>query len=139
VDVHPKAAPVWHILCSMLQLRVHPQAAGVKDRLQYTHCCKYMYTHHPQHTQYKPFLPLKHIQALPPGLLQVMCCDYGFRSGQGRLYQAGYGQIPASAWELAWQNFDAEWTQLRRSFRWVCLGPCLCVGGWRGGLQWPLS
>lgn len=32
--------------------------------------------------------------------LQVMCCDYGFRSNSGRLYQEGYGQIPRSAWNL---------------------------------------
>eukprot|EP00878_Enallax_costatus_P033326 GHUV01036742.1.p1 GENE.GHUV01036742.1~~GHUV01036742.1.p1 ORF type:complete len:233 (+),score=62.78 GHUV01036742.1:393-1091(+) len=46
-----------------------------------------------------------------------MCCDYGFRSNSGRLYQEGYGQIPGSAWDLAWNNFAQEWTALRRSFR----------------------
>eukprot|EP00879_Flechtneria_rotunda_P018613 GHRR01019531.1.p1 GENE.GHRR01019531.1~~GHRR01019531.1.p1 ORF type:complete len:370 (+),score=88.15 GHRR01019531.1:229-1338(+) len=49
--------------------------------------------------------------------VEVMCCDYGFRSNSGRLYQEGYGQIPLSAWELAWRNFGQEWLQLRRSFR----------------------
>jgi hypothetical protein len=29
-----------------------------------------------------------------------MCGDYGFRSGFGRLYQGGDGEIPAAAWEL---------------------------------------
>eukprot|EP00775_Hariotina_reticulata_P006705 gene6705-6926_t len=49
--------------------------------------------------------------------VNVMCCDYGFRSSSGRLYQEGYGQIPKSAWDLAWGNFAQEWMQLRRSFR----------------------
>ncbi len=25
--------------------------------------------------------------------------------------------IPKSAWALAWQNFNSEWAQVRRSFR----------------------
>lgn len=29
-----------------------------------------------------------------------MCCDYGFRSNSGRMYQEGYGQIPDSAFKL---------------------------------------
>jgi hypothetical protein len=29
-----------------------------------------------------------------------MCCDYGFRSNSGRLYQEGYGKIPDSMWHL---------------------------------------
>jgi ubiquinol oxidase len=33
-------------------------------------------------------------------IVEVMCCDYGFRSNSGRLYQQGYGQIPDSAWTL---------------------------------------
>jgi hypothetical protein len=38
---------------------------------------------------------------LPPGrCAQVMCCDYGFRTGAGRMYQAKYGQIPKNAWHL---------------------------------------
>lgn len=31
---------------------------------------------------------------------EVMCCDYGFRSGFGRLYQGGDGEIPKSAFAL---------------------------------------
>ena len=31
---------------------------------------------------------------------QVMCGDYGFRSGVGRLYQGGDGEVPASAFVL---------------------------------------
>lgn len=50
-------------------------------------------------------------------MIEVMCCDYGFRSNSGRMYQQGYGQIPKSAWSLAWDNFKQEWMQLRRSFR----------------------
>lgn len=34
-----------------------------------------------------------------------MCGDYGFRSGFGRLYQGGDGEIPAAAWELVRKNF----------------------------------
>ncbi len=32
--------------------------------------------------------------------VQVMCCDYGFRSGFGRLYQEGYGEVPKNVFEL---------------------------------------
>ena len=32
--------------------------------------------------------------------LQAMCCDYGFRSGFGRLYQGGDGEIPKNLFEL---------------------------------------
>jgi hypothetical protein len=33
-------------------------------------------------------------------VMQVMCCDYGFRSGFGRLYQGGDGEIPANFFSL---------------------------------------
>ena len=46
-----------------------------------------------------------------------MTADYGFRSGSGRLYQAGYGTIPASGWELGVQNFKKELRALRRAVR----------------------
>ena len=36
----------------------------------------------------------------PPLLSQVMCGDYGFRSGFGRLYQGGDAQKPASGLAL---------------------------------------
>ena len=37
----------------------------------------------------------------PDGTVQeVMCCDYGFRSGFGRLYQGGDGEIPKNAFAL---------------------------------------
>lgn len=29
-----------------------------------------------------------------------MCADYGFRSGAGRLYQEGYGEVPKNVWQL---------------------------------------
>lgn len=32
--------------------------------------------------------------------LQVMCCDYGFRSGFGRLYQGEDGEIPKNIFQL---------------------------------------
>lgn len=31
---------------------------------------------------------------------QVMCCDYGFRSGNMRLYQDSYGSVPRSVFVL---------------------------------------
>ncbi|KAK9866364.1 hypothetical protein WJX84_011013 [Apatococcus fuscideae] len=48
---------------------------------------------------------------------QVMCCDYGFRSGFGRLYQDQFGEIPKNFFSLGWENFKREFTQLRKSFR----------------------
>eukprot|EP00884_Botryococcus_braunii_P010314 jgi/Botrbrau1/19284/Bobra.0073s0027.1 len=50
-------------------------------------------------------------------IIEVMCCDYGFRSGFGRLYQGGDGEIPANFLTLGFQNFAKEYAQLRRSFR----------------------
>ena len=32
--------------------------------------------------------------------MQAMCCDYGFRSGFGRLYQGGDGEIPKNFLQL---------------------------------------
>lgn len=49
--------------------------------------------------------------------IKPMPADYGFRSGTGRLYEDGYGEVPKSVWELASQNFTQEFTQLRASFR----------------------
>jgi hypothetical protein len=31
---------------------------------------------------------------------QVMCCDYGFRSGNMRLYQESYGSVPRGVFFL---------------------------------------
>ncbi|BDA41368.1 probable ubiquinol oxidase 4, chloroplastic/chromoplastic at C-terminar half [Coccomyxa sp. Obi] len=54
----------------------------------------------------------------PDGSVQeVMCCDYGFRSGFGRLYQGGDGEIPKNFFALGADNFRKEFKQLRRSFR----------------------
>lgn len=49
--------------------------------------------------------------------VQVLCGDYGFRSGAGRMYQDRYGEIPDNAWGLAVANFKQEWNALRKSFR----------------------
>ncbi|GMH39800.1 hypothetical protein BSKO_07698 [Bryopsis sp. KO-2023] len=49
--------------------------------------------------------------------VEVMCCDYGFRSGVGRMYQDRYGEIPDNVWGLAVENFKQEWNALRKSFR----------------------
>lgn len=50
-------------------------------------------------------------------LIKPMCCDYGFRSGTGRMYQDGFGEIPMNAWELGVENFKAEYKALRKSLR----------------------
>eukprot|EP00803_Ostreobium_quekettii_P005253 evm.model.scf_13EXC.9 EVM.evm.TU.scf_13EXC.9 scf_13EXC:133518-136722(-) len=50
-------------------------------------------------------------------VVEVMCCDYGFRSGTGRMYQDGYRAVPKSAWDLAVENFAIEYNALRRSVR----------------------
>ncbi len=45
----------------------------------------------------------------PDGNIQeVMCCDYGFRSGFGRLYQGGDGEIPKSAFALVRSSLAAK-------------------------------
>jgi len=49
--------------------------------------------------------------------VQVMCTDYGYRSGVGRMYQAADGTIPVSGFELALDNFKRELASLRRSVR----------------------
>ncbi|DBA97712.1 TPA: hypothetical protein ACH3X3_012597 [Trebouxia sp. C0006] len=48
---------------------------------------------------------------------QAMCCDYGFRSGVGRLYQGSTGEVPKNFFALGGDNFAREFKQLRRSFR----------------------
>ncbi|KAK9834268.1 hypothetical protein WJX81_001729 [Elliptochloris bilobata] len=48
---------------------------------------------------------------------EVLCYDYGFRSGFGRLYQGGDGEIPKGFFALGWENYRKEFKQLRRSFR----------------------
>lgn len=50
-------------------------------------------------------------------IVEVMCCDYGFRSGTGRMYQDRFGEIPMNAWELGVENFKAEYKALRKSVR----------------------
>ncbi|MEW5317719.1 MAG: hypothetical protein WDW38_008998 [Sanguina aurantia] len=49
--------------------------------------------------------------------VKALCADYGFRSGSGRLYQEDYGEVPKSAGELAYSNFEKELEQMRRAFR----------------------
>eukprot|EP00877_Chromochloris_zofingiensis_P007896 jgi/Chrzof1/335/Cz01g12010.t1 len=50
-------------------------------------------------------------------VIEVMCCDYGFRAGSGRLYQEKYGEVPGNVFEMASANFKHELQALRRSFR----------------------
>lgn len=49
--------------------------------------------------------------------VKVMCCDYGFRAGAGRMYRGNDGRIPMNMFQLAWSNFQYEYEALRRSFR----------------------
>eukprot|EP00775_Hariotina_reticulata_P004226 gene4226-4475_t len=50
-------------------------------------------------------------------MIRVMCCDYGFRTGAGRLYQEKYGEVPSNVFVMAAENFQHELAALRRSFR----------------------
>jgi ubiquinol oxidase len=50
-------------------------------------------------------------------VMEVMCADYGFRSGNMRLYQDEYGSVPTNAFSLGFENFKKEFEQLRRAFR----------------------
>lgn len=79
---------------------------------------------------------------------EVMCHDYGFRTGTGRLYQVGYGEIPKNVWELAIDNFKIEYKALRKSLRFddfqkiskrnPAEGPLGKLGYWVGSklVQW---
>lgn len=49
--------------------------------------------------------------------IKVLGCDYGFRTGSGRLYQEQYGEVPKNIFEMAADNFQHELEALRRSFR----------------------
>lgn len=33
-------------------------------------------------------------------MIRVMCCDYGFRTGSGRLYQDAYGEVPDNVFAM---------------------------------------
>ncbi|KAK9801410.1 hypothetical protein WJX73_007777 [Symbiochloris irregularis] len=50
-------------------------------------------------------------------VVPVMCVDYGFRSGFGRLNQGIDGEIPKNIVSLGWDNYKMEFRQLRKSFR----------------------
>ncbi|GFR41184.1 hypothetical protein Agub_g1853, partial [Astrephomene gubernaculifera] len=50
-------------------------------------------------------------------VIPAMCADYGFRSGAGRLYQEGYGEVPKDVWQLAKDNYRHELEALRRAVR----------------------
>ncbi|KAF6256800.1 plastid terminal oxidase [Scenedesmus sp. NREL 46B-D3] len=50
-------------------------------------------------------------------MIRVMCCDYGFRAGAGRLYQDKYGEVPDNVFVMAGDNFQHELSALRRSVR----------------------
>ncbi|GLC53326.1 hypothetical protein PLESTB_000732400 [Pleodorina starrii] len=50
--------------------------------------------------------------------VEVMCCDYGFRTGASRMYSKDAdGRIPRNAFQLAWSNFQQELLALRQSVR----------------------
>jgi len=50
-------------------------------------------------------------------LVETMCCDYGFRTGSGRIYEVDDGAIPSSGLTLALTNFQTELGCIRRLFR----------------------
>ncbi|WIA18851.1 hypothetical protein OEZ85_003529 [Tetradesmus obliquus] len=50
-------------------------------------------------------------------MIRIMCCDYGFRAGAGRLYQDKYGEVPDNVLVMAGDNFQHELSALRRSVR----------------------
>lgn len=50
-------------------------------------------------------------------IMEVMCSDYGFRSGSMRLYQESSGSVPDNVFVLGAANFKKELEQLRRAFR----------------------
>ncbi len=55
----------------------------------------------------------------PDGSVQeVMCCDYGFRSGFGRLYQGGDGEIPKNFFALV------TTTDQIAVMQWLCHAIC---------------
>ncbi|KAJ9518719.1 hypothetical protein QJQ45_018695 [Haematococcus lacustris] len=55
--------------------------------------------------------------------VEVMCCDYGYRAGSGRMYNTDSGTIPMSGVQMAVENFVDELACLRRSFRKDDYGP----------------
>ncbi len=46
-------------------------------------------------------------------VIPAMCADYGFRSGSGRLYQEGYGEVPKDVWQLVSSIWAKERTLVR--------------------------
>ena len=50
-------------------------------------------------------------------IFEVLCCDYGWRTGPQRVRDGAAPALPPSAWTLARLNFAQEWAALRRSFR----------------------
>lgn len=45
-------------------------------------------------------LPTKDFSCPDGSVIKVMACDYGFRSGAGRLYEDHYGEVPKSIFQL---------------------------------------
>lgn len=45
-------------------------------------------------------VPTKAFEAPNGETVQVLDCDYGFRSGASRLYEERYGEVPGSIFEL---------------------------------------
>jgi ubiquinol oxidase len=68
--------------------------------------------------------------------IEAACCDFGFRTGKGRLYSDDFGQIPKSALGLAIDNFQYEYAALRRSFRENEYGKIAAQNPPKGPLGW---
>jgi hypothetical protein len=45
-------------------------------------------------------LPTKDYTCPDGTVVKVMACDYGFRSGSGRLYEEQYGEVPGGIFQL---------------------------------------
>lgn len=53
-----------------------------------------------QHAQPTLLLPPRIITPRDTPLPQVMCCDFGFRTGSARLYQEQYGEVPGNIFQI---------------------------------------
>lgn len=68
--------------------------------------------------------------------VEAACCDFGFRTGKGRMYSDDYGTIPKSALELGIENFQNEYSALRRSFRENEYGRIAALNPPKGPVGW---
>jgi len=58
-------------------------------------------------------------------MIRVMCCDYGFRTGSGRLYQDMYGEVPDNVFAIVSVGGSGGWRVGQKQQGMVVVG----VGG----------